>query len=726
VLFAATLTLSAFLLFAVEPMIAKIFLPVLGGAPMVWNTCVVFFQTVLLAGYVYGHRVPAVLGARRHAILYLLLILAPLTVLPFAAHVSSGPSPGQSSVGWLLLKLLTLVGLPFFVLATSTALLQKWYSESDAPGSADPYFLYAASNMGSLLALVAYPSLIEPTMRLGDQSRRWAIGYTLFVVAAFACAAIVWRGRPTNRDDERSAASADETEADAPSLWRRARWVVLSFIPSSLMLACTSYLSTDLAAVPLLWTVPLALYLLTFVIAFGVKGTAALAYSDRLLPLLILSLAFMMIIHATSPLQFLLPLHLITFVTVALLCHAALAHDRPSTASLTSFYSWIALGGMLGGLFNTLVAPAVFSGVFEYPIVLVLACLFRRGRPPAGQSRLSASDIVWPLVAAALTAILLIGIRVGGLQEYLIVVGLIPPVFVCAIRSRWPVTFALSLGAMWLVASWVNAPQRTLHTERTFFGVYRVNVDPSGRFRQLFHGTTLHGRQAIEPMEQNEPLTYYHRTGPFGQAFTQLPHVTGGSEIAVIGLGVGSLASYACADQHWTFFELDPAVERLARTEEYFTYLRTCGPRCRVVLGDARLSLEAEPPSRYSLLVLDAFSSDAIPTHLLTSEAIQLYRSRLIPGGVMAFHISNRHLRLSRVLSRLAERHSLTAMEWYDHLLDKGAPVGKTPSDWIVMAASPGDLGSLASDARWTRLGLSDSTPLWTDDFSSILGVLHF
>ncbi len=395
-------------MFLVEPMVAKMVLPQLGGAPMVWNTCVVFFQVMLLAGYACAHGATAWLDVRRLTLGYGLLLLVPLVVLPFAigGHGSAPPSEG-SPVAWLLLALLTTIGLPFFVLATSASTFQTLFATTDHPAAGDPYFLYVASNLGSLLALLAYPGIVETTLRLSHQSLIWTAGYAVFVVMALACLVLV-RTRQTV-----SGMSADSAARTAPGsvrpevlTWRRrAKWVVLAFIPSSLMLAVTSYLSTDIAAVPLLWIIPLAIYLLTFVLAFGARSATYRALADRRLPLVMVVLVVFIVVHAVGPIWLVSLLHVLAFAMSAMLCHGDLAEDRPGPARLTEFYFWVAFGGMLGGLFNTLAAPLLFKTVLEYPLVLVLACFLRRSSSAAERSgRDNAMDAAWVLGIAVLTA----------------------------------------------------------------------------------------------------------------------------------------------------------------------------------------------------------------------------------------------------------------------------------------------------------------------------------
>ena len=730
-LFATTLFASSFLMFLIEPMVAKMVLPILGGAPMVWNTCVVFFQIMLLAGYAFAHGATSWLGPRRYAVVYAALLVIPLATLPVTIRAAAAPPLTGNPIAWLLPVLVSSIGLPFFVLSTSASVLQKLFSGTAHPAAQDPYFLYTASNLGSLLALVSYPAFVEPSLRLPDQSRLWTIGYAMFAALAFICAVIAWRWARASREDWLTQIEDPSTGpiASIPPSWsRRARWMVLSFIPSSLMLAVTSYLSTDIAAVPLLWILPLSLYLLTFVLAFGSRSGYFRAVADRGLPLLILPLALLMAAQAQPTIWFAIPLNLLTFAMAALLCHGELANDRPSPVSLTEFYFWIGCGGVLGGLFNTLAAPVLFTGIAEYSFVLVLACLVRPRAPSVMTTttpRYLLRELIMPVAVGALTAGLIVSTRRLADNPSLVLAALGLPAIVSFRRSRRPVPFALSVGAMLLAGAWVgNGYGRVLHTERTFFGVYRVSMDPSGRYHALFHGTTLHGMQAVAETRQGEPLTYYHRTGPFGQAFEQLPHLSNAPEIAVVGLGVGSLASYAAPNQRWIFYEIDPAVERIARNPEYFTFLRHCGNRCSVVLGDARLSLARARPNEYGLIVLDAFSSDAIPMHLVTSEAISLYLTRLAPGGVLAFHISNAHLSLGPVLARAALGHGLTALEQQQRVNEADATDGKSHSEWLIMARDRRDLGSLVGDTRWVTPAVSMSAPLWTDDFSNILSVL--
>jgi spermidine synthase len=723
-LFASAMFLSGFLLFLIEPMVARMVLPILGGVPMVWNGCVVFFQIVMLAGYGYAFGASRWLRTRQHVAVHAAILAAPALVLPFMIQPESVAPPEGNPLGWLLLVLGGSIGLPFFVLSTSASVFQHWLSRTDHPSARDPYFLYSASNLGCLLALASYPTIVEPTFTLRQQTRVWTFGYVAFVALAVGCGVVAWRRHASvNRDAATPDTAAPVTAAPVTAL-RRMRWVTLAFIPSSLMLAVTSYLSTDIAAVPLLWIVPLALYLLTFALAFGRHAAAAGTVAKRALPLLVVPLALFMIAKVREPLTVIVLLNLAAFGAIALNCHADLSKDRPDPSHLTEFYFWVSFGGMLGGLFNTLAAPLLFSTVVEYPLVVMLACvLFRAPGVPAA-SRSKIADAAVPLGVAVLTAGVLVLASARGAALSYRLMALSVPMLLTFAQRRHAVRFGLCMAAL-LGASLAfgSSGGRVLYATRTFFGVYRVSEDETGRYHGLAHGTTLHGLQALAPERRHEALTYYHETGPFGQAWRALPHAMTARDIAAVGLGVGTLGTYAQPAQQWTFFEIDPAIERIARTRDYFSFMDACGDRCRVVIGDARISLGRASGQSYDLLVLDAFSSDSIPIHLMTREAMSLYLSRLRPDGVLVMHVSNLHLQLTPIVARLAASEGLVGV----HQIDAGGknwPEGKTGSHWIVMARHAADLGSLTSDARWQPLVAVPATPLWTDDFSNILSVL--
>ncbi len=441
-------------MFLVEPMIARMVLPLLGGAPSVWNTCLVFFQAVLLCGYAYAHGATR-LGVRRHVPLHVLMMLLPLAVLPIGLLRVADPFHSHP-VAWLFLALLVSIGLPFFALSTSAAVLQKWYSTTDDGGGRDPYFLYAASNLGSFIALLAYPLIVEPTLRLRQQSVWWSVGYGVLIVLTTSCAAAIWRrGR---RDIE----PATVRQTAEPIGWaRRLRWVALAFAPSSLLLAVTSYIATDVASVPLLWVGPLSIYLMTFVVAFSPSAVRARALARRFMPLAVIVITVTLIAQMNQPLSYVIPVHLGAFAIVALFCHGELAQDRPSPARLTEFFLWIALGGMLGGLFNALVAPVLFVGVAEYPLVLALTCALRRPEGGAASEREGATFSVRDIMFAAViglvaTGAVLVNNHYGSESRYLIVGAGVPAVIAFG-QQRRPIRFVACVAALLLSGAFVES-----------------------------------------------------------------------------------------------------------------------------------------------------------------------------------------------------------------------------------------------------------------------------
>jgi hypothetical protein len=722
-LYAVTIFLGAGLLFLVQPMFARMVLPLLGGAPAVWNTALVFYQAALLAGYAYAHAEPVWLGIRRQAVVHLGLMLLPLLVLPLGVPAGWTPPAAANPIPWLLAIMVLAVGLPFFVVSTTSPLVQKWLTATGHPAAVDPYFLYAASNLGSMLALLSYPALVERHLRLPDQSRLWTAGYLLLVLLAAGCVACLWR----SRSQPAAVAAADDPAPKAGvGAGRRARWVLLSFVPSSLMLSVTTFLSTDIAAIPLLWVIPLAVYLLTFILVFARRPPLPHALMGRALPVVVLPLVLILTAGANEPLALVIPPHLLTFFVAAMVCHGELARDRPGPRHLTEFYLWLSVGGVLGGIFTALVAPLVFTRVAEYPLMLVLACVLAAGPDLRRQGRAGwALALGLPAGLGLLAAALLLLIRRGdhGPAGAGLAFGLL--VVLCFLFSwRRPLAFGLGIGVILAASAFHRGEEgRLLHAERSFFGIHRVTRDASDGYHLLLHGTTLHGMQSLDPARRREPLTYFYPNGPLGQLFLSLPR----RSVAVVGLGAGSIACYAAPGQVWTFYEIDPAVERIARDARFFTFLQDCLPGVPVVLGDARLSLARAPDATYDLLVLDAYSSDAPPMHLLTREALALYLAKLAPRGLLVFNVSNRHLDLEPVLAGLARDGGLAARVRDDAAVrPEDSMRGKTPSTWVVMARALADLGALAADPRWQPLRGDPGDRVWTDSYGSLLAVFKW
>ncbi|HEX8284929.1 MAG TPA: fused MFS/spermidine synthase [Pyrinomonadaceae bacterium] len=780
-LFAAALFVSAFLLFWVQPLVGKTVLPLLGGTPAVWNTCMLFFQAALLGGYAYALALTRWLTARSQALVHLGLLAVAALALPPAlgADASGGAPEGGSPAWWLLKTLLVTVGPPFLVLSASAPLLQRWFSRTRDASASDPYFLYAASNAGSLLALLGFPALFEPWLSLGQQGRAWALGYGALAVLVAACAFVALRrGAPVAEGRVEGEASGELTDEDAVDedasrvTWRRRlNWLALAFAPSSLVLGVTTYVTTDLAAVPLLWVIPLALYLLSFVVVFARRRVIPHAFAARLLPGAAVLLALVYLSGATEPVWFLVLFHLLFLFCAALVCHGRLADDRPAPARLAEFYLCLAAGGALGGLFNALVAPVAFDTLVEYPLVVLLACYLRPGfrrergrllglrlgaRDTVGaesdddeedDERPGALDLLLPLAMGLLAAALLLVVQRFGLTTVeRVALSLGVPLFLLNhFFAPRPLRFALGLGAVFLASVlFSNTEGRTLHAARNFYGAHRVLSDDADSVHWLRHGSTLHGKQYTDAARRCEPTTYYHRQGPLGSVFDALrarttiadvkvghaPRSDAPRSIAVVGLGAGTTAAYARAGESWTFYEIDPAVVGVAREPAFFTYLSACaGAPVAVVVGDARLRLREAADGAYDLIALDAFSSDAVPAHLLTREALALYLSKLAPGGVLAFHVSNRALDLERVVGGIsadARLHARVFNDDYDPDGEGNDP-GHDPSAWVAVARTPEDLGALAADPRWLPLdATTHRLELWRDDFSDVLSVFRW
>lgn len=733
-LYAAALLLSAALLFMVQPMAARMILPFLGGSPAVWNTCLFFFQTVLLLGYLYAHFAGRWLGIKRHMIVHLGLIAAALYFLPVTVPAALLERADTSPVHQVLSALLLSVGFPFFVLSANAPLLQKWFSTTDHAAARDPYFLYAASNAGSLLGLLAYPFLLEPRLSLGEQAWFWLYVYVGFFVVALLCGLTLRKATMMTHAD--SPALLDAAGSDAAcdtglGLFRRLRWIVLSFAPSSLLLGVTTYITTDLASVPLLWVLPLSLYLISFIVAYQRGSWASHPFVVKRQAFLLLAAAITFFATATDPAMLLLPLHLLAFFVTCLVCHGELAKDRPGTQHLTEYYLWISFGGVLGGFFNGFLAPLIFTRVQEYPLAMIAAALVRpRLDPSAGKPAGYRRDFLW---AGALFVIILgvvlwedgSNVLSARLAHVMIfgLSGLIGLSF-----ARRPLRFGLGIGAIMLATSWYNGPfGQVLFSERSFFGVYRAMREPERNLHVIFHGTTLHGAQNLHPKKRLQPLSYYHPSGPAGEAFKALAENGLNKPVAIVGLGAGAMACYGKPGQGFVFYEIDALVERIARDQTLFTYLRDCLPRVSVQIGDARVTVARAAGHTYGIFVLDAFSGDAIPIHLLTREAVELYLSKLAPDGVLLFHISNRHMDLVPVVDRIAAELKLTAFLRHDiEVSDVERAEGRQPSTWAILARQPRLLERFRNDSSWQPLNGDRKGDLWTDQYSNIIKVLRW
>jgi hypothetical protein len=714
--FAIAIFIGAGQLFLLEPMLAKMLLPRFGGAPAVWATCVVFFQAVLLAGYAYAHFLTTRLSYRTQVLLHFALLLGCLAFLPIGIPDRLVPTSTNQPAFAVLRILAISAGLPFFLLSSTTPLLQRWFAASKHADSDDPYFFYAASNAGSLLALIAYPFVVEPIFSIPVQNGIWAACFCIWIVFLAICALRVFRHRgrygsfdirntksqdskprlklriPDSSLGSKSGSSVEENSNLGfwNSNFTRVGWLVLAFVPSSLMLGCTSYLSADVASFPLLWIAPLAVYLLSFIFVFA-RATPGWVHRVMVLVLPV-AIGFQLVSEGSTRLGLIVVVHLTTLFVASMVCHGELARRRPPAERLTEFYLWLALGGALGSCFNVLISPYVFSWVAEYPLVLALA-----------------GFLLPPVFPGSRQVVLRIANRV-------LPIGLACVVMVSSLSNHH---------------SFIK-DGNVLNEERTFFGVYRLVRDNTGRTCALLHGQIWQGmqHQSADPRERRFPLLYYFPTSPIGQVFYAFHGPTKKSHVAVIGLGIGNLAGYAEAGQEFTFYEIDPLVPKIARDPRYFTYLADAekrGAEMRVVLGDGRLALERDSGRRFGMIILDAFSGDAIPTHLLTREAFQRYEDRLEEDGILALHITNSHVDLEPVVAELARDRNLVALVQDDReIAPEERERGKAPSKWVVLAHRPDYFGSLRESNRWKPLTSSDSSSLWRDDYTNLLPILRW
>ncbi len=721
-LFTVTLLLSAFLLFSVEPMAGKMILPMLGGAPAVWNTAMVFFQAMLLAGYGYAHLTSKFLKVRQQAALHGLLMLGCIAMLPVAVP-AGWPAPDiDHPVRWQLYLMTVMAGAPFFLLAAGAPMLQHWFARSGHPRAGNPYFLYAASNAGSLAALLAYSTAIEPAFSIGEQSRLWSLGFIALLVLT-ACSGLL-----AGRQEKNTASNSVPLEPLSNGV--RLRWLGLAALPSSLMLGVTTFISTDIAAVPLLWIIPLALYVLTFIIAFSGQTIVSAKIASAMQALLLLFLVYLMLLHMFTTAFLIIPLHLALFFFAALLCHSELALIKPGPGRLTEFYMIVSLGGVLGGLFNALAAPMLFVLPVEYAIALGLVSFARDMHRPDQRFTLKyAGDslMLWFLPLSAVAAAALTALRYTGYYSQVPQIG--AAVAVLAMLGMMRNRLAFALGAMILLAfnpcfSWA-ALYNMLSMERNFFGVAKVQDSASGNMRLFLEGTTIHGAQPLIAPYRLVPMGYYHPQGPAGNIFGILDRRGGPQKIAALGLGVGSIACYTRPGRMFDFYEIDPAVLKVATNPRLFTYLSQCGSPYRIVMGDGRLKIREAADHSYDLIFLDAFSSDNIPIHLLTTDAFTLYRQKLKPHGMIAADISNRYMELKPVMQAAADRLGMKVYFKTSPHIDVVPPdVYAYPTEYALFLENEEDAAPFVK-AQWSPYE-GRRIRAWTDDYANPLSAMVF
>jgi spermidine synthase len=716
-LFVLTVLTGSFLLFLVQPMVARMALPRLGGAPAVWNSAMLVYQALLLGGYAYAHAIGR-MRPRGQAAVHLGLLAFAALWLPIGLMAVQPPADANPAL-WVPWLLGASIGPLFLAVSAQAPLIQRWFSE--ASDGADPYALYAASNLGSFGGLLAYPLLVEPLMPLREQSWLWSAGYVLLALLVLLCA----RSLPAV-----PRAEAVRATSPAPSRAVVGRWIALALVPSGLMLATSTYLTTDIVAGPLLWVLPLGLYLLSFTVAFAANRAPA-EILTRVAPITILLFGGVMIggYNAQPFLNAAVALALLFMTAVAL--HTAMYDLRPEPDRLTGFYLAMSVGGALGGVFAGLLAPVLFDWTYEYPLLILAAGLltpqlyltegFRTIWTRHG--RIALAGVA--LAVAVMTLLRLYGPDglFGEGRPGLLFIG-VAAVGLFAVGAR--AGYMLLLGAAVVLFGGYRSLELSLQGDartRSYFGVY--TVEERARSRELDHGTTVHGVQLTgSPERERTPTTYYARDSGVGQAMRFAPDFFGaGARIGVVGLGTGTLACYARPGQRWRFYEIDPAVVRIARDTGQFTYLRRCLPEPTIVLGDARLSLAGEAPGSLDLLALDAFSSDAVPAHLLTAEAFATYARVLSPRGLLMVHISNRYLDLEPVVANAAKAGGWAAsiLEYDPSPIDEAA----SGSAWIALSRDQGALVALTFRADgWRALRTRRDFRPWTDDYHSILPLL--
>jgi hypothetical protein len=717
--------LGAALGFSVQPLVSRQLLPLLGGGASVWNTTLVFFQAVLLLGYLFTHLTSTRLSPRQQMWVHLAVLAAGVVVLPVGIPKGWSPPTTGNPAWWLLSVLVIVVGLPYLAVATTSPLVQKWFSGSEHQRGSDPYFLYAISNVGSFVGLLALPLGFDRTMRLGTQSRWWSALYGVFLAtcAAVAILARVSRSRAL-------VVSAVSTPAESVRIGRSQwfGWAALAFVPSSLILGVSSHLTTDVASVPLLWVLPLGLYLLTHVIAFS-RFTIP-PWALRLFAGAAAGLAASALLVDLVGFPWKLIPDLVALFFIGLACHGRLAEQRPPASKLTSFYVALSVGGVAGGMFNALLAPVIFKRVIEYPVVLIVSALLiggvmRQRQADGEHSLLKRIDLVSLSIAVPLTFAAISAVR--WLSSRPVIFAIVVSVLVAVLLAYRRGVLGAVIVATVAVLSVRDMGSAAVRFERSFYGA--VSVEEDGEFRSLVHGTTIHGYQFLDPAKRSTPTSYYGEPGAVGQLIRALKSTPDSDsqtgqlgDIAVVGLGVGTIASYLEPEDTLTYYEIDPLIVRLAKDRSLFTYLSDTKGSVNIVLGDGRRRLR-EADSSYRLLALDAFTSDAIPMHLLTVEAFETYVERLAPDGVLAVHVSNRYLDLEPVVAKIGQQLDLSSVVGHFVASDEDEAAGTTSSDWIVLSRSPSALAALKGGI-WSPVRTEDSVRAWTDDRSDILSVL--
>ncbi len=730
-LFIATILTGSFLLFLVQPMVARMALPKLGGAPAVWNSAMLVYQALLLAGYAYAHWLSGQ-KAKRQAFVHIPLFVIAAVWLPIGLANFDVPADG-SPIFWVPALLAASIGPLFFAVAAQAPLMQRWYGLSGNKG--EPYALYAASNIGSFAGLIAYPLLVEPLLPLAQQTALWSGLYVLLLLLICACAWKLWTATPATEPETPLA-----TAVSPPVSWRtRGYWTALAAVPSGLMLSTTSHLTTDLMAMPLIWVIPLGLYLLSFSVAFADSRKLADRITQIAPVILLLTAAFALMVGGKAVVYGLVASATMLFV-VAVALHSEMYRTRPAPDRLTEFYLIMSFGGMLGGLFCAIAAPLLFDWPWEHPVLILGAALL------LPQTRLVNvhDDGMFKGRGFLIIALLLLAmiLFMGYMDNIALDRELNTPKIVLTIAAlvlsliligaRLP--FAIAVLALIIAnGGWYNMLLSVSDTRwRSYFGTYTINGSRDGSVRWLSHGTTLHGIQLRDT--PTTPISYYGPNSGVGLAFARAEEFYGkGATMGVVGLGTGTLACYAKPAQPWHFYEIDPLIVTIARDKGLFTYLQNCTPSAKMHVGDARLTLAEQPKGTFNMLAIDAFSSDSVPMHLLTKEAFDVYRHVLKPDGLLLVHISNRHIDLNTVVAAEARSGKWASALRHDNPPQINVDRGMRGSYWVALSADKAKLAQLTGivaeketkgvyrPQQWIKMYDPGETTRWTDDYASVL-----
>jgi hypothetical protein len=725
-LFTFSIFLSAFLLFAVQPMMGKTLLPLLGGGPSVWNTAMLFFQILLLVGYAYAHLVARLSNTRHQVYVHAVVLLAACATLPLSLPDGADPT-GHVPILWQLQTMAVMIAAPFFVLSSTAPLLQNWFARAGHVQSDNPYFLYVASNIGSFAALLSYPFIIEPLLTLHGQMGAWSLGYIILAVMLLACG---FAPKFIAHTKESFAQDTSKTP------WKtRFIWIFLAFLPSSLMLGFTTYVTTDVTTVPLFWIIPLSLYLLTFIIAFGNKPALSLPATRIVQAVVALFLLWLMMSGGHLTKWIVVFVHTLFFFFTALLCHQELAALKPKPSKLTEFFLMVSIGGALGGVFNSLLAPLIFPLPYEYTLIILLSLTARYISSQNGAFARDSAFIkslrfkwsegtpsVWPMVGIIALSLCAMIPGTKGV-DVIFAAGIVFLLFrYLEYRAIFASLFALVV-LMNPPIPW-NHLMQSLVVERNYYGVVRVNDEHD--LRIMTHGVTNHGGQALDVKKRFEPYGYYSTTSGLADVFrTSYMSQKSQQNIAILGLGTGSMACfYNAQNRHFDYFEIDPAVIRIASDPTYFTYLSDCNIDYTMHTGDGRLLIKRQPDDAYNLIVMDAFTSDNIPVHLITKDAVDMYRQKLKQDGILLFHISNRFFVLQYELAAIAKSFGKTALYKLDEGINPASKMHTTmivnyPNKYVVLTDNKGVERDLLAKG-WVQLEDPGFTP-WSDDYANIL-----